>query len=250
MSGQGPAQQLHNQRAAVERAENRGRAAQNPETPEQRRRKALINQRRAAQASVYPNNGNGNGSQLGGVMGKLLHNTELTAEGIAGQMAMILIFNLLKALFSTQYHIQRAAFSSAQALGIAYEPRMVNGNLVWPEVYPLDHNGNVNYSADPVRPGTADRVTIRCNGLVPKASLAEAYHIQWTEYHSDMMGMQSLTQQERMLLTNVFDAAKLDHQRENHGPDNASDMATLAAMQGAQNAQRAQQAPRPGGGHR
>ncbi|MBN9288867.1 MAG: hypothetical protein BGO43_07995 [Gammaproteobacteria bacterium 39-13] len=121
-----------------------------------------------------------------GAMQKAAHLAGLTPEGVAGEIITIYIVNLLQLVFQTQYLIQKKQFKMAQAAGIAYEPHETTG--LWPEVYPLDDQGQPNFQALPYKDGEAPVEAIIGNGLIPPPDIYRALGEQWKQYELQMWG--------------------------------------------------------------
>lgn len=129
-----------------------------------------------------------------GAMQKAAHLAGLTPEGVAGEILTIYVVNILQLLFQTQFIIQKSQFKRAQDAGIAYQLNEETG--LWPEVYPLDENGQPNFNAAPYEDGKAPAQAVIGNGLIPPPDIYRALADQWKQYELQMWGTTSKSERD------------------------------------------------------
>lgn len=151
-------------------------------------------------------------SQHQGAMEKADHLAGLTAEGIAGEIAINLIIFCLEAFGNTPWWVQTlqlqeslvkeiASLTSDQPERICYLP---DDNGVFPEIYPADGEGKVDFSRSPLRPEEVTPNAIRANGYIPQPSILEGFQIV-NDFHCERMsGTNSLGPEQRARMYNVF----------------------------------------------
>lgn len=189
-----------------------------------RKKKALaerIRQKDAVTRAMAPPSNPGDT----GAIGKAEHLAGLTAEGVAGEMAMDLMILALELTFNTPFWIQAYQFDEAlkkelslnNGVRLAYLP---DDNGVYPEIYPIDGQGNVDYKQPPIT--DPDQITpfhIRANGYVPRPSITESVMVVFDRHIERMMGSGALTPDQKARMYNTVAQMKDD---ENKNKDDAT----------------------------
>lgn len=173
-----------------------------------RKQKALaerIRQKDAAISAMAPQNNPGDT----GAIGKAEHLAGLTAEGVAGEMAMDLMIFALELTFNTPFWIQAYQFDEAlkkelsltNGVRLAYLP---DDNGVYPEIYPIDGQGKVDYKQSPIT--DQSQITpfhIRANGYVPRPSITESLMVVFDRHIERMLGSGALTPDQKARMYNT-----------------------------------------------
>ncbi|MBN9287046.1 MAG: hypothetical protein BGO43_11725 [Gammaproteobacteria bacterium 39-13] len=215
---------------------NRHAAVEEQKRKKKEREERLKN-RRGTQQNIYKSGGTQAHTQS--AMEKADHLAGLTAEGVTGEILMIMICNLFQWLFQTHYLVQKRDFSKAEQLGIAYK---ADANGKFPDIHPLNEKGEPDFDQKPY-PQDQDindsgfRAAIRRNGFVPPPNWLEAQYSQGYQYLEQMMGASVLTPAQREILHKNIEETKKEGPRDDLASDRAAQMAAMQAAKAA--------APRP-----
>ncbi len=188
------------------------------------------------------------GSADGGVIGKAEHLAGLTAEGVAGEMLADLFIFSVELTFNTPIWVQMWQFNKAieqelasikngDPIRLAYMP---NEKGDYPEIYPIDGQGKVDYSKSPMRTykddgSLSDEITsfhIRANGYVPRPSITESLKIVFDRHFERMLGSGVLSPEQKARMSGTVSAMQSEEKHDNK--DLAADRAAqMAAMRPA-----------------
>lgn len=181
------------------------------------------------------------GAQVQGVMEKFEHLAGLTAEGVAGESLFDLIIFATELTLNTPFWTQTLQFEEAlrkelesldsgEPVRLCYLP---DDNGVFPEIYPADGQGKVNFNKPPLRPEEITNFAIRANGYVPRPTVTESLLVVFDRHLERVSGTGSLSpeQKARMYNTVMEMRDENDHSEKN---DVASDTAArMMAMRQA-----------------
>ncbi|MBS0286306.1 MAG: hypothetical protein JSR17_03370 [Proteobacteria bacterium] len=189
--------------------------------------KGRIEQRRAVFS--YKKHNEQNEQSLIAKLGRL---NDLNPEALVGEYIAAFIFNLMAVFCQRQFFVQQRAFFEATQLDeqkmlriatgqatddgvrVAYQPLRnldgsvqvdANGDPVYPEVYPVDEAGNIDFHQQPNTDGTAARAAIRANGFVPVEDFYEAFEIGVMKFKVEFIGSVGLTAAQKMMLNQFVD---------------------------------------------
>ncbi|MGE3318825.1 MAG: hypothetical protein AB7I18_05975 [Candidatus Berkiella sp.] len=206
-----------------------------------RKKKALaerIRQKDMVIRAMAPQNNPGDT----GAIGKAEHLAGLTAEGVAGEMIMDLMIFSVELTFNTPFWIQAYQFdealkkelSSTDGVRLAYLP---DDNGVYPEIYPVDGQGNVDYKQQPIQ--DQNEITpfhIRANGYVPRPSITESLMVVFDRHIERMLGSGALTPDQKARMHNTVAQMKNDDDKNEKDAtqkmqdDRAAQMAAMRAV--------------------
>jgi len=209
-------------------------AAVEEEKRKKKEREDRLKKRRSAQQNVYRSNEAQGHTQS--AMEKADHLAGLTAEGVTGEILMIMICNLFQWIFQTHFLVQKREFSKAEQLGIAYKAD-VNGKF--PDIHPLNEKGEPDFDQKPY-PQNQDindqgfRAAIRRNGFVPPPNWLEAQYSQAYQYLEQMMGASVLTPAQREILHKRVEEVKKEGPKDDLASDRAAQMAAMREAAKAQ----------------
>lgn len=238
-------QALNNAKAPVPAAStSNAQPSDENETPEEkaarlkkefidRKKKELNSRRMQKDLAIHakPHSGQADG----GSIGKAEHLAGLTAEGVAGEMAIHLMIFVVELTFNTPFWIQAEQFNEAlrqeleslepgqKPLRLCYLP---DDNGEYPVIYPVSAHGEVDFDAEPL---TFEQITpfaIRANGYIPMPSVTEAYKIVLDRHFERMMGAGILEPEQKARMCNTL--AEMPSQKK-EGSDLASDNASINA---------------------
>jgi hypothetical protein len=200
-------------------------------------------------------------SNDGGAIGKAEHLAGLTAEGVAGEMLADLFILSVELTFNTPVWVQMWQFNKAieqelasikngDPVRLAYMP---NEDGDYPEIYPIDGKGKVDYSKAPMRTynddgSLSEHITpfhIRANGYVPRPSITESLMIVLDRHFERMLGSGVLSPEQKARMSGTVSAMQAE---EKQGKDLAADRAAQILAAGASKPTPTP-TPRPGGGH-
>lgn len=171
----------------------------------------------------------------GGAIGKAEHLAGLTAEGVAGEMAINLMIFAVELSLVTPFWIQSLQFDEGLKARLAY---VANENGDFPDIYPIDAQGKVDYKQPPMRTfnddGTlSDAITsfhIRANGYVPRPTVFEAVKVVFDRHLERMHGSSVISAEQKARMSNTVAQMQAEDKK---GQDLASDAASRAAATAA-----------------
>lgn len=185
------------------------------------------------------------GTADGGAIGKAEHLAGLTAEGVSGEMIADLFIFTVELVFCTPIWVQMWQFNKAleqelvsikngEPVRLAYMP---NEQGDYPEIYPIDAQGKVDFSKLPMRTYNDDgslnnAITpfhIRANGYVPRPSISESFKIVFDRHFERMLGAGVLSPEQKARMSGTLSSAS---DRKGEVEDLASDAASQNAMKG------------------
>ncbi|MCS5711138.1 hypothetical protein [Candidatus Berkiella aquae] len=177
--------------------------------------------------------------QTQGAMEKAEHLAGLTPEGVAGEIMFDLIILSIELSVNAPFWTQTLQFEAAllkelQSIESGENERLVylpDDNGVYPEIYPIDDSGKVDYSKPPLTPGSPEisNFHIRANGYVPVPTISESLLTIFARHTERMSGTGALTAEQKSCLYNTVQVLHENQQKEKNEKDIASDNAARMA---------------------
>lgn len=180
-----------------------------------------------------------------GAIGKAEHLAGLTAEGVAGEILADLFIFSVELTFNTPIWVQMWQFNKAleqeiasikngEPIRLAYMPD-ADGN--YPDIYPIDGQGKVDFSKSPMRTykddgSLSDEITpfhIRANGYVPRPSITESLMIACDRHFERMLGSGVLTPEQKARMSGTVSSMQKEEkaEKEDLAADRAAQMAAM-----------------------
>lgn len=215
----------------------------------QRKEKALKARKKFKQGILQdftPSSG-----QRQGAMEKAEHLAGLTAEGVSGEIGINLIIFMFEALGNTPWWVQTLQLqeSLVKELESLYSDKpericyLPDDNGVFPEIYPTDTQGKVDFSRSPLARENVTPFAIRANGYVPQPSILEGF-LTACDFHCERMsGANSLSPDQKARMYNIVGESKKEkkEKEQKNGEDEnevRSNTASINAMRNRMSAKR------------
>lgn len=232
-------QKLDQENAALNQQNALNQQKDDQEKAERKRKEKALKKRMATKDQAIAAFAKASHTQ--GVMEKAEHLAGLTAEGVAGEILFDLIILSIELSINAPFWTQTLQFEEAlkkelQSIESGESERLVylpDDNGVYPDIYPIDSSGKVNYSKPPLTPGSPEITNfhIRANGYVPRPTILEALSTIAARHTERMSGSGALSPEQKACLYNTVTVLQENQNKETNEKDTASDNAArMAAM--------------------